>query len=202
MRKRVASKKSTIVEAAQAQNLGSRVRELRGNQGLTLEALAERSGVSRAMLSKLERGEKNPTLVVAAKVAQALRVSLTDLMGISEERRAVVLIPQKQRMVFTDPETGFERQLLSPTFESRSVEFVRHVIPKGASSGNLPAYKRGVEKHLVVEQGKLRIVIEGEEYLLQAGDALYFEADAPHRFENAGQSVCSYYLVVSSGAKR
>jgi transcriptional regulator with XRE-family HTH domain len=202
MRKHVARKKSTIVEAAQAQNLGSRVRELRGNQGLTLEALAERSGVSRAMLSKLERGEKNPTLVVAAKVAQALRVSLTDLMGISEERRAVVLIPQKQRMVFTDPETGFERQLLSPTFESRSVEFVRHVIPRGASSGNLPAYKRGVEKHLVVEQGKLRIVIEGEAYTLQAGDALYFEADVPHRFENAGQSVCSYYLVVSSGAKR
>ncbi len=202
MRKKQARKKSTIVEAAQAQNLGTRVRDLRAGQGLTLEALAEMSGVSRAMLSKLERGEKNPTLVVAAKVAQALRVSLTDLMGVSEERRAIILIPQSRRMIFKDPETGFERQLLSPTFESRSVEFVRHVIPKGATSGDLPAYRRGVEKHLVVEQGSLRVVIEEAEYLMNAGDALYFEADVTHRFDNAGKSVCSYYLVVSSGAQR
>jgi transcriptional regulator with XRE-family HTH domain len=202
MRKKLARKKSTIVEAAQAQNLGTRVRDLRAAQGLTLEALAEASGVSRAMLSKLERGEKNPTLVVAAKVAQALRVSLTDLMGVSEERRAVVLVPREQRMVFKDPETGFERQLLSPTFESRSVEFVRHVIPKGATSGDLPAYRRGVEKHLVVEQGSLRVSIEDVEYLMNAGDALYFEADVTHRFDNAGKSVCSYYLVVSSAAQR
>ena len=112
MRENNARKNSTMVEAAHAQNVGSRVRKLRTHQGLTLEALAELSGVSRAMLSKLERGEKNPTLVVAAKVAQALRVGLTDLMGVSESRRAVVLIPKSRRMVFRDPETGFERQPL------------------------------------------------------------------------------------------
>ncbi|HWT02027.1 MAG TPA: XRE family transcriptional regulator [Pyrinomonadaceae bacterium] len=190
-----------MVEAAHAQNVGSRVKKLRARQGLTLEALAELSGVSRAMLSKIERGEKNPTLVVAAKVAQALRVGLTDLMGVSESRRAVVLIPKSSRMVFRDPETGFERQLLSPAFESRSVEFVRHVIPKGATSGDLPAYKAGTEKYLVVEQGRLGVVIEGHAHHLNAGDSLYFEADAPHRFENTGKGVCSYYLVVSSCAK-
>ena len=190
-----------MVEAARAQNVGSRVRKLRTRQGLTLEALAELSGVSRAMLSKLERGEKNPTLVVAAKVAQALRVGLTDLMGVSESRRAVVLIPRSSRMVFRDPETGFERQLLSPAFESRSVEFVRHVIPKGAASGDLPAYKAGTEKYLVVEQGRLAVVIEGHAYSLNAGDSLYFEADAPHRYEKTGKGFCSYYLVVSSCSK-
>lgn len=197
MRKAEARKKSTIVEAAYSRNVGARVRELRNRQGLTLEALADASGVSRAMLSKIERGEKNPTLVVAAKIAQALRVGVTDLMGVAEKRRAIVLIPESRRMIFRDPETGFERQLLSPTFESRHVEFVRHVIPKGASSGELPPYKRGTEKYLVVEQGKLRVVIEGEECLLNEGDALFFEADAPHRFDNAGKGVCSYYLVVS-----
>jgi transcriptional regulator with XRE-family HTH domain len=190
---------STIVEAARAQNVGARVKKLRTGQGLTLEALAELSGVSRAMLSKLERGEKNPTLVVAAKIAQALHVGLTDLMGVAESRRAVVLIPKSSRMIFQDPETGFERQLLSPAFESRSVEFVRHVIPKGATSGELPPYRRGTEKYIVVEQGILRVVIEGQGYSLRAGDTLYFEADIPHRFDNAGKGVCSYYLVVSYG---
>jgi transcriptional regulator with XRE-family HTH domain len=198
MRDNNARNYSTMVEAAHARNVGSRVKKLRSDRGLTLEALAELSGVSRAMLSKLERGEKNPTLVLAAKVAQALRVGLTDLMGVAESRRAVILIPESRRMVFRDPETGFERQLLSPAFESRSLEFVRHVIPKGASSGDLPAYKKGTEKYLVVERGRLRVVIEGRDHFLNAGDSFYFEADAPHRFDNAGKGVCSYYLVVSS----
>src|SRR4030095_12703272 len=134
---------STMVEAADARNVGARVKKLRTGQGLTLEALADLSGVSRAMISKLERGEKNPTLVVAAKVAQALRVGLTDLMGVAEERRGGVPLPGGSRIVFKDPETGFERQLLSPTFENRHLEFVRHVIPKGATSGILPPYKKG-----------------------------------------------------------
>ena len=198
MRNAKARTNSTMVEAADARNVGSRVKKLRTGQGLTLEALADLSGVSRAMISKLERGEKNPTLVVAAKVAQALRVGLTDLMGVAESRRAVIVIPKSSRMIFRDSETGFERQLLSPAFESRSVEFVRHVIPKGETSGELPPYKTGTEKFLVVEQGRLRIVIEGHDYVLNAGDSLYFEADTPHRFDNTGKGVCSYYLVVSS----
>ena len=189
-----------MVEAAHARNVGSRVRKLRIDQGLTLEALADLSGVSRAMISKLERGEKNPTLVVAAKVAQALRVGLTDLMGVAESRRAVIVIPKSRRMIFRDAETGFERQLLSPAFESRNLEFVRHVIPKGETSGDLPPYKPGTEKFLVVEQGKLRVVIEGQNHVLNAGDSLYFEADTPHRFDNTGRGICSYYLVVSSRA--
>ena len=61
-----------MADVVSAGKLGTRVRELRRVRGLTLEALAERSSVSRAMISKLERGEKNPTLVVAAKVAEGL----------------------------------------------------------------------------------------------------------------------------------
>jgi transcriptional regulator with XRE-family HTH domain len=189
---------SPIVEAVAADRLGARVRELRQGRQLTLDALAERSGVSRAMLSKLERGEKNPTLVVAAKVASALGVSLTNLLGVEEARRTVVVVPAARRTVFRDPETGFERQLLSPPFEGRTVEFVRHVIPEGASSGDLPPYRRGVEKYLVVEKGRLTVTIDSAPYELREGDALYFEADVTHCFTNAGRGTCSYYLVVSS----
>jgi transcriptional regulator with XRE-family HTH domain len=188
---------STIVEGVTAPKLGARIRELRRQRDLTLETLAERSGVSRAMLSKLERGEKNPTLVVAAKIASALRVSLTSFLGEEEARRTVVRIPRDRRMVFRDPETGFERQLLSPTFESRTLEFVRHVIPRGMSSGELPPYPKGTEKYLVVERGTLVVTIAAEEHRLAAGDAFYFEADAAHRFTNAGRGECSYLLVIS-----
>src|SRR5918998_6775550 len=104
----------SVAEAVSAGRLGSRVKELRKRRGMTLEALAERSGVSRAMLSKLERGEKNPTLVVAARIAEGFGVTLSGLLG-TEERREVIVVPRERRMVMKDPETGFERQLLSPS---------------------------------------------------------------------------------------
>ena len=187
-----------MVEAVSSGRLGARVKELRRERGLTLDGLAGRSGVSRAMISKLERGEKNPTLVIAARLSESLGVTLSLLAG-AEDRRAVVVVPGDRRMVMRDPDTGFERQLLSPTFGNRGVEFIRNVVPEGASSGEFPPHKRGVEEHIVVERGELRAVLAGEEYLLSEGDALYFEADLPHRFDNAGAGECSYYLVISSG---
>ena len=183
------------VEAIYGERLGTRVKELRQERGLTLEDLAERSGVSRAMISKVERGEKNPTLVVAAKVAEGLSVTLSELLGV-EERREVVVVPRGRRMVVRDPETGFERPLLSPTFGGRGVEFVRNVVPYGSTSGEFPPHRRGVEEYVVVEKGRLKAVIGGEEYLLEEGDSLYFEADVSHRFDSAGDGECSYYLVI------
>jgi mannose-6-phosphate isomerase-like protein (cupin superfamily) len=145
----------------------------------------------------LERGEKNPTLVVAAKVAEGLGVSLSQLVGV-EERREVVVVPRGRRMVVRDPVSGFERQLLSPSFGGRGIEFIKNVVPGGSSSGEFPPHRRGVEEYVVVERGRLRAILGGEEYLLEEGDALYFEADVPHRFDNAGEEVCSYYLVIDS----
>jgi transcriptional regulator with XRE-family HTH domain len=186
-----------MMAAVSSGRLGSRVKELRRGRGLTLEELAGRSGVSRAMISKLERGEKNPTLVVAAKLAEGLGVTLSRLAGM-EERREVVVMQRERRMVMRDPETGFERQLLSPNFVGRGVEFIRNEIPEGSTSGEFPPHRRGVEEHIVVERGTLRAILGGEEYLLGEGDALYFEADVEHRFDNAGEGKCSYYLVISS----
>ena len=150
------------------------------------------------MLSKIERGEKNPTLVVAARISEGFGISLSQLVGM-EERREVVVVPRGRRMVMRDPETGFERQLLSPAFGKRGIEFIRNVVPEGSTSGDFPSHKKGVQEYIVVEKGRLRAVLGGEEYLLEEGDAIYFEADVEHRFENAGEGECSYYLVIDSG---
>jgi transcriptional regulator with XRE-family HTH domain len=187
----------TLVEEVSSGRLGERVRALRRERGWTLEVLAQRSGVSRAMISKLERGEKNPTLVVAAKVAEGLGMNLSELVGV-EEKRKVVVVPRGKGMTMRDPETGFERQLLSPSLGGRGVEFMRNVVPEGSTSGELPPHRRGVEEYVVVERGRLRAVLGGVEYVLEEGDAAYFEADVAHRFDNAGAGECSYYLVVDS----
>jgi transcriptional regulator with XRE-family HTH domain len=186
-----------VVEEVASGRLGERVRGLRRERGLTLDLLAERSGVSRAMISKLERGEKNPTLVVAAKIAEGLGVRLSQLVGV-EEGREVVVVPRGRRMVVRDPETGFERQLLSPSFGGRGIEFIKNVVPEDSTSGEFPPHRRGVEEYVVVERGRLRAFLGSEDYLLEEGDALYFEADVSHRFDNAGKGECSYYLVIAS----
>ncbi|HEX5848062.1 MAG TPA: XRE family transcriptional regulator [Rubrobacter sp.] len=192
-----ASSGSTVVEAVSSGRLGGRVRELRRARGLTLDRLAELSGVSRAMISKLERGEKNPTLVVAARLAEGLGVTLSRLAGM-EERREVIILPRERRMVMRDPETGFERQLLSPGSVGLGVEFIQNKIPRGSTSGEFPPHRRGVDEQIVVERGTLRATLAGEDYLLRQGDSLYFEADVPHRFDNVGDEECTYYLVIST----
>jgi transcriptional regulator with XRE-family HTH domain len=192
-----ASSGSTVVEAVSSGRLGGRVRELRRARGLTLDGLAELSGVSRAMISKLERGEKNPTLVVAARLAEGLGVTLSRLAGM-EERREVIILPRERRMVMRDPETGFERQLLSPGSVGLGVEFIQNKIPRGSTSGEFPPLRRGVDEQIVVERGTLRATLAGEDYLLRQGDSLYFEADVPHRFDNVGDEECTYYLVIST----
>lgn len=191
---------SDILEAASAGRFGARVREFRKERGMSLEALAGASGVSRGTLSSVERGQNNPSLLVSAKVAKALGVTFGRLLGIEEEARPVARIAGDRRLVFEDPETGYRRELLSPTFEGKGVEFFRAVLPEGSGSGEMPPYRGAVDKYLLVERGRLRVVIADEGHVLSEGDSFYFRADAAHRFENAGPGECAYLVVVSPGA--
>ena len=181
------------VDAADARHLGQRIRELRVRRNWTQDALAERAGVSKAMLSKVERGENNPTLVVAAKIAAALGLTMSQLIGADERRRALRL-PKEQRVSFLDPATGIERRLF-PAFGSSAIDIVQIVVPAGASSGDLAPHLMPVEYYLLVEQGSVRFTIDDETYDLTAGDAFYFMGDAPHRFDNLGAEEARYICV-------
>lgn len=178
------------------------MRDLRRERQWTLEELAERSGVSRAMLSKIERAETSPTVAVAARVASALGVGLSELIQLPSARARAYLTRRADRAEFRDPKTGFVRELISPPFENRRFELVQHHLPKDASTGVLPPYPRGVEKQVVVLKGKLRVHVAGITYSLDTGDGLFFEADVEHEFENAGRGDCSYHLVVGAAPGR
>ena len=148
------------------------------------------------MLSKVERGERQPTLVTAVRIAGGLGATLSQLME-PERAQAVAHIPRSQRRVMIDPQTGLERQHLFPGVPSCRLEFVRAILPAGASTGEFEPHAPGVEQYMVIERGKLRATLDGEEHLLNEGDALYFSADRQHRFDNIGEGQCSYYVVLS-----
>ncbi|MEQ8766011.1 MAG: XRE family transcriptional regulator [Planctomycetota bacterium] len=176
--------------------MAERIRSLRKERSWTLEELSSRSEVSRAMLSKIERGEASPTVVVAARIASAFGIGLSDLVEAPHDRQTAQVTPRKERRRFIDSKTGFVRELVSPPFENRRFELVEHILPEGQSTGRLPAYPKGVEKQLVVHRGKLRVRIGDTSHELSLGDGLYFEADIEHEFENRGRGECRYYLVV------
>ncbi|MEC3918891.1 helix-turn-helix domain-containing protein [Nocardia sp. CDC160] len=177
---------------------GSNVRRRREEAGLTLEQLSTQSSVSRAMLSKVERGEKSPTIGVASRIAHALETSLSDLIGGPAAASGTAVVMRKaERPVFRDPETGFERHMVSPAPGAGSGEMVFHYLPAQISTGLLPAYPPGTEKQLIALKGTLTVLIGGVTETLHPGDSLYFRADTPHGFANRTNSPCEYLMIIS-----
>lgn len=185
-------------DAAISLALGQRIKALRARSGLTLEQLSRQSGVSRAMLSTIERGEKSPTLPIIVRIAAGFGISLSSLLGAEPDASSVAIIRAGQRIAFRDPETGFERWMLSPAHVDNGVEFVLHHLPAGRSTGLLPAYSSSTEKYLAVSAGRLTVIVDEQPHALHTGDAIYFEVQAPYRFVNEDpQTDCTYYMVIA-----
>jgi transcriptional regulator with XRE-family HTH domain len=177
--------------------LGARVKALRVQRQLTLEELSQLSSVSRAMLSKVERGEKSPTLPVVVRIAGGFGISLSALLGAEPDQSDVAVIRASERLSFRDAETGFERWVLSPAHLDNGVEFVLHRIPPGRSTGVLPPYSVPTEKYLAVSEGQLTVYVDNKPHVLKTGDSMYFDVKSPYRFVNEdGRIACSYYMTI------
>src|SRR5437762_1695322 len=112
--------------------LGANIRALRTEQGLTLEALAEKSGVSRAMLSDIERDAKSPTIRIMSQIALGLGCPVSQLLGEQPSqppKPAVQVVRRKERQVTVEPRTDAERHLLAPSFVRRGIEVLWYAIP-------------------------------------------------------------------------
>lgn len=205
--KRVAKRKAATKRESRGQfaeakrghlnaRLGDQIKLFRTKASMTLEDLALKSGVSRAMLSKVERGEKSPTLSIITRIARGLEVSLSTLIGAEPDPTEIVVVRKSQCLVFRDAETGFERHLLSPTHLHNGIELLLHKIPAGKTSGALPAYPTLTEKYVAVLKGRLTVVIGERSFVLDAGDALYFEVREAYQFRNEGGAECQYHLII------
>ncbi|MGI8588861.1 MAG: helix-turn-helix domain-containing protein [Chloroflexia bacterium] len=178
--------------------LGDNIRERRAARDLTLEALAEQSGVSRAMLSDIERGARNPTIKVVCQVAAALDCTVSQLVG-EAAGEALTVTRREDAQVWMDPQTEVTRVLLAPALVRRGLEVVEYTIPPGAGTGALPPHPPGTMEHITVEVGQLHCRLGPEDVLLAAGDSLFFPADVEHTFANPGTEPCRYFLLIVWG---
>lgn len=182
----------------QSSTLAENLRRLRRERGLTLDALAQACGVSRAMLSKVERGASVPTATVLGKIAGGLEVGLSQLVGPLRDRAPALLSPADQP-VYRDPETGFERRSLSPLFPDRRVDFARNFLPAGASAA-FPPHRRGVDEYLYVVSGTLTVVVDGARFLVESGSSLYYHGYVAHEFRNESDAPALFFVVIDSAA--
>jgi transcriptional regulator with XRE-family HTH domain len=159
--------------------LGARLRKLRGERGWRLEDLAERTGLSRAYLSRLEGGERQPSLSSLFGVARAYDVPFSSLFEPEPEAEDLVVV----RAASDPPQrgNGLLYSRLSDGGWAFNLQPLRVVVPAEREAEAL--YRHEGEQWLYVLSGRLRFGIGGEEVVLGEGDAAHFDADRPHRFE-------------------
>lgn len=190
--------------AAEPLAIGPRIRALREAMELSLRDLGQRAGVSAPMLSQVERGETSPTLSVASRIAAGLELSLSQLLRL-DEGEGLTVVRRGDRRPGGARARGHAYEVLTPPLPGQRAEVSCHVLAPGAATGgpdDPPIHEPGSRETAVVTAGRLRLVCDGTEHELEDGDAVTFDADLPHHFENPGCGEARFLAVVSAGLRR
>ena len=192
------------VEAPPGLSVGPRVKALREGLDLSLRHLAERSGVSAPMLSQVERGETSPTLAVASRIAAGLELTLSQLLRL-DEGSGVTVVGPAERLRGGPGRRGHSYEVLTPPVPGQRAEVSLHTLAPGAATGgpdDPPMHEPGSRETAVLTRGSVSLVCDGVGHDLAKGDAVTFDADLPHHFENTGSAEACFYAVVAAGLRR
>lgn len=173
-----------------AERLGKNLKQLRQARGLTQQQMAKLAGIPRATWSHLESGEGNPTLVVLARVSEALQVSLEEL--IATARAAVEHFPKGSLPIKTRGLARIQKLLPDPL---PGTEIDRIELPPRVKMNGVP-HTPGTREYLTCERGSIVLIAAGERVLLEAGDVVAFRGDQRHSYENPEATIAVGYSVV------
>jgi transcriptional regulator with XRE-family HTH domain len=181
--------------------IGGRVHTLRAERRLTLEQLAERSGVSRAMLSRIESGESSPTAQLLNRVCAGLGVTLSALFA-SAERPEFPLARRNEQAVWRDPGSGYLRRAVSPTATGSTAEIVEVEFPAGEAVTFDSSRFAGADQFVWILEGTMEMTVDERTHRLETGDCLHMRLDQAIRFRNPTGQTARYAVVLSRGAAR
>ncbi|WP_237155513.1 helix-turn-helix domain-containing protein [Oryzibacter oryziterrae] len=180
--------------------IGPLVQQIRKRAGLTLDSLASLSGVSRSMLSQIERGQTNPTLATVWALANALRVDMSELIGARkvQERQGHIDIASPTFTPEIRTEDGLcVLRILSPAERADSLEWYELRISPGGSLRSA-AHAPGAREHLTVLDGQLDVLSGAERASVVAGATARYHADVAHEIANPGDQPARALLIVIS----
>jgi transcriptional regulator with XRE-family HTH domain len=185
------------------ERIAKRIVQLRDERGITTEELAERSGVSRAMIYRIERGESSPTATVLNKLSIGLGVLLPTLLGPSSyqeprlERRSPVA-SRRAQTEWRDPETGYRRRTLTPATANQPMQLSEIRFPAGARVTFENAYGSTlVQQQIWMLDGQMQLRLGGESTHLNAGDCMAMTLDGPITFHNSGKKEARYLVATA-----
>jgi transcriptional regulator with XRE-family HTH domain len=162
--------------------LGARLKSLRSERGWTLEELAERTGLSKPFLSRMEAGQRQPSIAVVLTLARTYDVPLGELFESSGERQPCVIVRGGQgKPVKTD---GLTYVPLSSQSRFGNLQPIRLII--GADRAGDEMYQHEGEEWLFVLSGRLKLSLDGKSYDLTTGDSAHFDSHLPHRLTAVG----------------
>ncbi len=191
--KRKTSAKSDAVSINE--NLGRRVKKLRSDRGWSLEELAAASGVSRSMLSEIERERANPTLSVTYRIATAFGLALQDLIETAAIASSIQTIRAADRSQIFRSDKECQIRTLSPVNLEKDVEFYELILRPGGALRSQPHYE-GTREFLTVEEGQIRVDSGPDSDELTKGDSATYRADVAHAIVNTGKGEAVVFLVV------
>ncbi|MCY1520654.1 helix-turn-helix protein [compost metagenome] len=174
--------------------IATRLLALRQAQGLSLADLAGLSGVSKAMISKVERAQSSPTAVLLGKLAAGLGVSLAQLLT-EDKAQPQRLRKRAAQEVWRDPEAGYLRRQVAERGAGSGVELVEVELPRAAQVGYPRWSGTPYRQSLWMLEGALQVDYGDERFELAPGDCLDFGVDRPLVFKALGPSACRYLLV-------
>lgn len=179
--------------------IGERLRLLRTARNQTLDDLAGASGVSRAMISRIERGEASPTAQLLSRLCAALDLTLSAFFAFSGGK-GDPLSRRAAQPVWRDPETGYQRRAVSAPDTASRVEVIEVEFPAGARIAYPPETARaGMTQHVWLFSGALRMTVGGTVHDLRPGDCLYMSITEGHVFDNPGDEPAHYAVVLDRG---
>jgi len=184
------------------QRIAERVRELRAAQGLSLDAVATKSGVSRSMISLIERGESSPTAVVLEKLAAGLGVMLASLFDAPAAAAQASSGPVARRdgqPLWRDPASGYLRRNVSPPGMPQPMQIVEvHFPPGGRVAFETGPRDMPVHQQVWVLEGAIDVTVGAERHRLREGDCLAMQLDRPTMFHNPTRKPTRYAVVIAS----
>ena len=175
--------------------LADRLRTLRTERGWTLDELADRSGVSRATLSRLEKAEVSPTARVLGQICAAHGLTLSRLMHMVEAEFAP-LLPRAEQPVWHDAESGFHRRSVSPPAQSLAGEVLEGTLDPGAEIAYDRPPRPGLEHHLVLLEGELAVTVGERTHRLRPGDCLRYQLFGYSAFATPRHSGARYLIFI------
>lgn len=175
--------------------VGENLKRLRSERGLTLDALARETGLSRTLIGQIENGRTAPSVSMVWKIASAFGVPFATLLATPSQLETCVLRATSAKRLVS-AEGRFSSRALFPLGAHNRVEFYELWLAPHSVEQAEP-HQPGTQENLVVTAGQLELEIAGEQYTLGKGDAIVFKADVPHAYRNATGSECWMHLVMS-----